>query len=194
MSLILLLLLIPVFFVGLIMFIMTLVQYSLGNGLDTIIFLVGLFILTISGFIIPKFLFKLFPDKVFFMNQDNYASSTYSYFMFILLFMFGISNLVNSIIGGYKVLEFAVGIVIILLFLYVSINYMFKYEDIILELDSIDDDKNKNYCLNFYSEETGLIEYYSKDGNYEEEKFYLVSFNKATRTIKKIKRKVINVD
>lgn len=193
MSILLILLIIPIFFVGLIMYIMTLINFVINSELDIVILLTSLLIILLSYFFIPKLFIKLLPNNLYLKKYESLETIYYSYFCFILLFLFGVANLITSLINMGKYLEFGCGIGIIIFFGYITFNYIFNYKDIVAELDSIDDITNDIKCLDFFIEDD-FVEFYSKDSSYEEKSYYVVKYNKKIKSIKKILKKVINVE
>lgn len=182
------LIIIPIISIALVFFISGIIPYALSNDLNTIYIVTSTLVIIISSFLLPNSLNKMFKNIKFISNLNNHSNLCSSYLSFLLLFIFSIALIINSIVIKFNVFKFFIGISIIILFAY--INYLiFTFKDTILECIDIEKE-NGLYCVMFINENDKIIEHYTKE-KVKENTHYKVLMNKHTHWIKKIVSEVI---
>ena len=189
------LLLIPIFFVGTVIYVSTLYEFMMQNSLDTVLLLIGAFASLISSFIILKEIGLLDIHDYKIIRFQRKIDGFIGLFSFTLLFLFGIALVVNSTLTTINYPKVIFGIAIILFYSYVLYYYMFKRFIYLFKLESITKVNDKLYILSFENEKQGLQDYYTntKEG-FKKGKSYKVAFSKANNNISKVISEVIEVE
>lgn len=194
MAMLALIFLIPIFCIGLVMYVMTLYNYAFLNTLDVPLLTIGLLIVMILSFFIIKLIFKTLPKNAKYLNKEQNSNTIYNIFSFAIMLLFGLSIFVKSFNGEFNVFDCVIGILMVSLSTYVISTYFLSYGHEGLKLIDIEIVDDKIKCLKFEQEKYGLIEYYTNDDNYEIDSMYKVKLNKKTKVISTIEGKVHNIE
>lgn len=182
------LIIIPIITIALVFFISGVIPYAMSNSLNTIYIVIPTLVIIISSFLLPNSLNKMFKNIKLIKNLNNHSNLCSSYVSFLLLFVFSVALIINSIVVEFNIFKFFIGVSIIILFVY--INYIiFTFKDTVLECIDIEEE-NGLYCVMFINENENIIEYYTNE-KIKENTHYKVLMNKHTRWIKKIVSEVI---
>lgn len=194
MAMLALIFLIPIFCIGLVMYVMTLYNYAFLNTLDVPLLTIGLLIVMILSFFIIKLIFKNLPKNAKYLNKEQNSNTIYNIFSFAIMLLFGLSIFIKSFNGKFNVFDCVIGILMVSLSTYVISTYFLSYGHEGLKLIDIEIVDDKIKCLKFEQEKYGLIEYYTNDDNYEIDNIYKVKLNKKTKVISTIEGKVHNIE
>lgn len=194
MAMLALIFLIPIFCIGLVMYVMTLYNYAILNTLDVPLLTIGFLVVMILSFFIIKLIFKVLPKNAKYLNKEQNSSTIYNMFSFAIMLLFGLSIFVKSFNGEFNVFDCVIGILMVSLSTYVISTYFLSYGHEGLKLIDIEIVDDKIKCLKFEQEKYGLIEYYTNDDNYEIDSMYKVKLNKKTKVISTIEGKVHNIE
>lgn len=190
-----LLVLIPIICISFTLYIMSLIDFIINNDLDIILISLGAFISIIISFFVLKVFIRDNRHIPAIMNMDERSSSIHGYFSFIIMFLFGLSLVLNSIIFKINIFNLTIGLIVIVLFIFITIEYIIKSSKIILLLIDIDDIDSSFRLLVFEDESGGIYQYYvSKKHTYILNKHYLCKIQKSSKYIKKIIKEVIEID
>ena len=189
------LLLVPLFFVGTVIYVCTLYEFMMNNSLDMVLLLIGVFASLISSYIIFKEISMLDINDYKIIKFQRKIDGIIGLFSFTLLFLFGISLIVNSTLTTINYPKMIFGIAIVVFYGYVLYFYMFKRFIYVFKLISITKITDKLYVLSFENKEQGLHDYYTNDKDaYKKGKSYKVAFSKANNNISKILNEVVEVE
>ena len=209
MQLVILILLIPLCSVSFFIYLNTLLNYALNDTLNIPLFTGSLSAFLLLGF----FCIYIFGNiRVLSANKLNFESKVIPYFgysSFIILFLFGIANMVNAFKGDmspYKILGSGL---IFILFIYITFFYIFRFKTGIFKLGAIEsyddvedlDEKEEKkdpdlpkmkkkttdiLCLIFENDDIDYIDYYTEDKTYEKDKYYKIRYNPKLKLVSKI--------
>lgn len=194
MAMLALIFLIPIFCVGLVMYIMTLYNYVILNTLDVPLLAIGFLITIILSFFIIKLIFKSLPKTADYLNKEQNSNTIYNIFTFVIMFLFGISIFVKSLKNNFNVFDCVIGTVMASLSIYVISTYFLSYKSDVLKLADIENVDEKIKCLKFEHEEYGIIDYYTNDDDYKIDSLYKAKLNKKTKVISTIEGLVHNIE
>lgn len=194
MAMLALIFLIPIFCIGLVMYVMTLYNYAILNTLDVPLLTIGFLVVMILSFFIIKLIFKTLPKNAKYLNKEQNSNTIYNIFSFAIMLLFGLSIFIKSFNGKFNVFDCVIGILMVSLSTYVISTYFLSYGHEGLKLIDIEIVDDKIKCLKFEQEKYGLIEYYTNDDNYEIDNIYKVKLNKKTKVISTIEGKVHNIE
>lgn len=194
MAMLALIFLIPIFCIGLVMYVMTLYNYAFLNTLDVPLLTIGLLIVMILSFFIIKLIFKTLPKNAKYLNKEQNSNTIYNIFSFAIMLLFGLSIFIKSFNGEFNIFDCVIGILMVSLSTYVISTYFLSYGHEGLKLIDIEIVDDKIKCLKFEQEKYGLIEYYTNEDNYEIDSIYKVKLNKKTKVISTIEGKVHNIE
>jgi hypothetical protein len=166
------------------MFISNIFEFMITNELNIIVILITVFLILICSLFLPQSLYDLFKRNKFIRNLDIRSNLFISYVSILLLFLFGISLIVNITLFDFSIFKCIVGISLILIFIYFN-YYIFTFKETVLEVMDVSIEDNLN-CITFIDDKDNLIEYYTKDINIKSDTHYKVLYNKNTRWVKKI--------
>lgn len=188
--LILLLLLTPILCICLSFYIFTLVEYITSGTMDTVVLLLTIMLSLILSFIDLKLLINSNKKDIYLLNMDNKINTIHGYFSFILLFIFGVSLLIRSFINNTNIYDFILGMLLIILFIYVTYEYIFSSKTDVFEIEDIEE-YDDNISLIYLSLNDLILEYFvlNKDG-YKKNGKYEVIYKPNLKYIKKIKGEV----
>lgn len=194
MAMLALIFLIPIFCIGLVMYVMTLYNYAILNTLDVPLLTIGFLIVMILSFFIIKLIFKTLPHNAQYLNKEQNSSTIYNIFSFAIMFLLGLSIFIKSFNGEFNIFDCVIGILMVSLSTYVISAYFLSFGHEGLKLIDIEIVDDKIKCLKFEQEKYGIIEYYTNDDNYEIDNIYKVKLNKKTKVISTIEGKVHNIE
>lgn len=194
MSLIALIILIPIFCVGLVMYIMTLFNYAFANTLDIPLLTIGLLIVIILSFIIIKLFYKNLPKNAKYLNSEKKSNTIYNVFTFIILFIFGIFIIFKSLKGSFALFDCLIGIIMMMTSIYAISSLFISYEEVVVKIEDIEEYDDKIKIIKFLSEKYGYFEYYVEEDTYKIDDLYKVKLNKKTKVISTIINKVHNIE
>lgn len=191
---ILILLLIPIFFVGMVIYISTIFDFMFTGNLDTVLLLIGIFGSSISGFIIMKeFSLIEFKNAKVLMIQRT-IDSIIGLFSFTLLLLFGVSLIVNSLNTPINLIKLLVGVFIVLFYLYVVYFYVLNKKVYVCKLVDISKINDNLYLIMFDNKDLGIKDIYVKDKKgLKKDKSYKVFYSNSCKCITKIINEVIEV-
>ena len=191
MTYLLILVFIPVFFVGIVMYLTTVYAYAFNNDLDLVLLLVGLISTIISSFVILKTAALIDFKSHKLIKLQSKVDAIVNIFSFTLLFIFGVALIINSVNNNMNVGKLIVGVGLSIFYVYVLYYSLFARIKETFELVDITK-YNKVYKLSFENKEHGSKNIYVKDkGNYEKGSKYIclysVMFNDITKIVKEDK-------
>lgn len=186
MTYLLILVFIPVFFVGIVIYLTTIYAYAFNNELDVVLLLVGLFSTLISSFVILK-TFALMDSKNHkLIKLQHKVDAIVGLFSFTLLFLFGVALIINNFYLSFNVGKLIIGIMLVLFYLYIIYYYFFTRKKEVFILTDITK-VNKYYKLSFKNDKLGTKEVYVKDKDkYKKDKSYICSYSEIYNDITKI--------
>lgn len=185
MSLVLTLILIPILSMIFCLYIMTL--YNFVTSEVTLPIIVGI----IFGLIMITYLLLILITKGKTKSYKIYELeerliAVHGYISLIYLFLFGNSLLLKSILVKADFLQFGIGILVNLIYIYSTYVYIIKRDKKTLSLVEIAKLKEKVYILSFM-DDTNIYEFYTDDIKYyRENKSYVCTINLTTKKIYKI--------
>lgn len=194
MSLLALIIIIPIFCIGLVMYIMTLINYVLNNSLDVPLMTISLLIVIVFSFIIIKLFYKNLPKTAKTLNAEQNSNTLYNIFTFILMLLFGFAIFIKAFMQKFDIFDCAIGIVMVTIALYAINNYFMNFEECVLKIIDIEDYDEKINCLKLEHEKYGDFEYYTDSKDYKIDESYKVKINKKTKIISTIKNKVHTIE
>lgn len=173
---------------------MSLTDFVLTNNLDILMTSLTAFVNIIISFFVIKIFIRNNDHIAYIMNLDKRSSLIHGYFSFIIMSLFGISLVLNSCIHKINVYNLTIGLVIIITFIYVTIEHVLKSTKEVLKLIDIDDTETNVNRLVFENDKEELEYYVNKKANYKVNNKYLCLVGKSSRCIKKIIKEVIEID
>ena len=184
MSIVILLLIIPIFSIGLVLYIANLYDFLLTGNFNELLFIISTAISVVTSYFIPTLLVNSIKSKsIKFLNNKNKYLIISNYISLILLFILGIALLYRGLLNiNYTQLLFGIGI--IYLFVYNTYVYYFYYEEDAFILKNIYE-KDGYKELHFINDDLSIV-YYTNDNKLKENKQYVLKYNKYTNSIKKI--------
>ena len=185
---VLLLLLIPVFTMGVSVFSVSLFDIVFGEYSIKLIFFSSLAII-LSGFILVRILFKFFDVKssVGFNLKKNMYSLSY-YLIYILLFLLSVCFSIKVFSGDFTYLEKYLSFVLVFISTYFVFAYFLQYRKINVEVEKITKVKKDVYRVDLKNKDYKDIYFFTKDSkDYEEGKKIRVRINNLTKVIVKCK-------
>ena len=183
--LLLLLLLIPVFCMGMSVYIATLYQYVVDK-LNVLPLILSVFDIVILGYILPRLFYKIYKsDTPGSLNAEKKISNFSNYLSYIIMLLFAVALLIRFIITHESYLDIYVSVIIILLFVYTTYIYYFDYKNIEFEVNDITDINKKTKLMYLENKEFGVKELYiGNDTEYEIGKKYILKYNKNSDLFK----------
>lgn len=185
MNIIIYLTMIPMLLLGAISYIYALITYINSASLNAVMLLIGLFCLFISIFILLLNLPKKIKNTKFILNLENRSSSLFSYISIIILFLFGLTLVLNCFINKFNIISLTLGVIIIFVFFYTTYLFCFEKSKVVFEVQNKEAvPGTKIYCVDLVNDEYGLIEYYTYDpSKLLRDKSYSFMYNKFTSRI-----------
>ena len=190
MAYLLILTFIPVFFVGIVIYLTTLYTYAFKGDLDVVLLLIGLFGTIISSFVVLK-TFALLAFKDFkLIKLQKKVDAVIGLFSFTLLFLFGLSLIISTMNTSINVGKLIVGIGLVVFYLYIIYYYFLARSKVIFELLDITKVNDKYYMLSFGNDKLGTKEVYVKNkDNYKKGEFYYCRYSDVFNDITKVLNK-----
>jgi hypothetical protein len=100
MSIVILLLIIPVFSVGLVLYITNLYDFFVTGNFNELLFIISMSISVVTGYFIPGLFVNLIKsNKIKYLNNKNKYLIISNYISLILLFMLGIALLYRGLLN-----------------------------------------------------------------------------------------------
>ena len=191
---IIILICIPIFFVGITMYMYTLFDFMFNNNLDVALMLVSLFATILTSYLTLKELSLLESENYKVVKFQSRVDSIIGMVSFTLLLAFGISLIVNTSLNTFDYSKVLIGSAIIVLYLYVIfMNYIYRGECVfkIIDVEKVND---KLYIITLENESEGLLEMYLKEKiNIKKNKNYKCVYNKYNKRVLKILNEVVDV-
>ena len=183
--LLLLLLLVPVFCMGMSVYIATLYQYVVDK-LNVLPLILSVFDIVILGYILPRLFYKIYKsDTPGSLNAEKKISNFSNYLSYIIMLLFAVALLIRFIITHESYLDIYVSVIIILVFVYTTYIYYFDYKNIEFEVNDITDINKKTKLMYLENKEFGVKELYiGNDTEYEVGKKYILKYNKNSDLFK----------
>lgn len=192
MAVVILLLLIPIFSIGIVLYFTNIFEFITTGNFNEVLFIISTALTVVSSYLIPDKFVNLFKtNKIKTLNKKNIISSFSSYFSVIILFVLGVALLYRGILNN-NMLQIFTGIGLSLIFIYCTYMFYFCYEDnefILVNIGKI----NNIYELQFENDKL-VLNYYTNLDEYKETQRYILKYNKYTRCIKKINGMVLGGD
>ena len=191
---ILILLLIPVFFVGIVIYTCTIFDFMLHNKLDMVLLLIGVFSTIISSFFALKEFSLLDIKNKNIIKLQKKVDALIGIFSFTLLFLFGVALIVNSILFKMDFSKLLLGIMFVSFYVYVIYYYVIQKKVYVCTISDITKVSDDLYLVLFNNKEIGVNEYYVKDKKgLKKDKSYKVYYSNANKCITRILNEVIEV-
>ena len=180
MMIILLLILIPVFTMGISVFSVSLYDI-ICNEYSLLLLISSSLCIIVSGFILVRVLFKFFDSKnLVYLNVKRNAYLISFYIIYILAFLVSLAFSIKVLFNDFSLLEKYLSVVISLVFLYFVFEYFFKYKKTkikVLKITKVNKDINK------LTLENNTVYFVDSSKDYEENKDYTFKINKYTKVI-----------
>ena len=184
MGIVFLLILIPLFSIGVVLYATTLYDFITTGNFNELLFLISTVMTVITSYFIPKAVVAVMPFKTAkALNNKNKILVLSNYISLVILLVFGIVMLYRGLMT-INYIQIITGVGCIFLFFYTTYFYFFNYEKNEFVLQMIIDHK-KFKELSFYNDELFLT-YYVEDNKLKEGKRYVVEYNKYTSVVKKV--------
>lgn len=162
--------------------------------MDSLLLIISILVVLILSYIILKIMTKEFKYSCIFQNINNSLLAIHGYLSYTLIFFFAISLLYNSIFINYDIFNLTIGVIITLLYLYITINYIGNNSIGVFMITDIEE-CGKNLYLITLSNKDDIYEYYVNNiDSLNEGKSYKCKFNMSLKSIKKIINEVIVID
>jgi len=189
MYLVILLVLIPFISVGLVMYISMLYQFIITTSINSLLLIIGLFILMLGSYFLLNTIFKLIKRNCKILNINMHKDSLYGFICFTFLMLLGLSMIINSIVNSINGSLLTMGTIIIIFYIYIIYIYFFDKKEIVFELNDIDKIDKSIYKLSFVNN-TEFVDYYVNNGKYDVGSKYKCLYNKHLKSIMEIKNEV----
>jgi hypothetical protein len=181
---IVLLLCIPIFAIGITIFVGSLVTFIVTNEINYVLLLISMFITIVSGFLISKNLKSIMPNTVKSLNIIKNMDIYYGYFNFILFVLFGLAYLGNYFFSQ-NVINLAIGGLCISFFIYVTYAFFGDRKEVRLKVKYIDDTIKNVKCLTLVDDSLSEYKHYFKsDFNVNVGDYLNFYYYKHTKMIK----------
>ena len=181
---IILLLCMPIFAIGITVFVGSLVTFIVTNEINYTFLLISMFVTIISGFFISKNLKSIMSKSVKSLNIIRNMDIYYGYFNFILFIIFGLSYLLNYLYSK-NVFNLAIGMLCVSFFVYVTYAFFGEKKEKKLKVKSIDDSiKNVKGVVLVDDSLNEYLYYFKSDFNVEVGMVLTFYYYRHTRMIK----------
>ncbi len=191
---ILILLFIPIFFVGVVTYSSTLYEYIFTGSFDTVILLIGIFASIISSFILFKSILFIDKEEYSLIRLQERVDAIIGLISFTLLFLFGITLIANTFVKGMNYPKLLIGVSLVVAYLYVIYYYFIQkkeYECKVIDITKMND---KLYCVTVENKEIGLHEmYYKTKPDIKKNTVYKCYYNKGCKILTNIDKEVVEV-
>ncbi len=180
-----LLILIPLFSVGLVLYVTNLFEFISTGSFNEIMFIISSILTVVTSyFIAGRFVELIKSNKLSYLNKKNKILILGKYFSVVLLLLLGFSLLYQGILHG-NIAQIIFGVGCVLVFAYITFMYFFYTEEKEFVLKNIVEHGSFKE-LHFGYEDVTVV-YYINDNRFRQNQRYLIRFNKYTSTIKRIK-------
>lgn len=192
---ILILILIPILFIFISLYIGCLNTFIIDNNMNTIILLISVLSMIIISFLLFKNIINIDKNNSNLYNINKKSDLYHNYFSILISLIFGICLTIYAFIYN-KYMYLIISIFIIILFIYFTYISFFMYKKEEFELlDIIEIKENRVYKLVLNNKEYGIVNYYTNNNKYKIDSIYICLYNKKTKIINKIcniKEDVVN--
>lgn len=192
---ILILILIPILFIFISLYIGCLNTFIIDNNMNTIILLISVLSMIIISFLLFKNIINIDKNNSNLYNINKKSDLYHNYFSILISLIFGIYLTIYAFIYN-KYMYLIISIFIIILFIYFTYISFFMYKKEEFELlDIIEIKENRVYKLVLNNKEYGIVNYYTNNNKYKIDSIYICLYNKKTKIINKIcniKEDVVN--
>ena len=184
MGIFILLVLIPFFSIGLVLYFVTLYELATTGKLNELMMLVSTLLTVITSYFIPKSFVKILSAKTAkSLNQNNKILILSNYMSIVLLLLFGLAMLYRGIIV-LNAIQILIGVGCVGTFGYATYLYFFSFDINDLTLHYLID--NKKYKeLTFVGDDVQLT-CYTDSNKYVEGNKYTVEYNRYTNIVRRI--------
>lgn len=186
MSILALIILIPIFCIGLVLYMVTLYNYAVLNILDAPLLIIGILIVIILSFFIIKVFFKNLPKTAKNLNNELNSNIIYTIFSLVIILLLGGSIFIKSLINDFDIWNFLVGLILVTFSLYFISDFFLSFEEVILKLTNIEIVDHEIKYLKLDHEKYGEFEYYTNKDNFKINNYYKAKINKKTKVISTI--------
>lgn len=186
MSILALIILIPIFCIGLVLYMVTLYNYAVLNILDAPLLIIGILIVIILSFFIIKVFFKNLPKTAKNLNNELNSNIIYTIFSLVIILLLGGSIFIKSLFNDFDIWNFLVGLILITFSLYFISDFFLSFEEVILKLTNIEIVDHEIKYLKLDHEKYGEFEYYTNKDNFKINNYYKAKINKKTKVISTI--------
>ena len=184
MGIVFLLILIPLFSIGVVLYITTLYDFFATGNFNELMFLISTILSVVTSYLLPKTFVSIMPAKnAKSLNNRNMILVLSNYISLMLLLLFGVVMLYRGIISVNYV-QIIGGIGCVFVFFYATYFYFFSYEKKEFKLEIIID--NKKYKELTFVNKEGTVTFYTEDNKLKEGKKYVLEYNKYTNVVKRI--------
>ena len=186
---------IPIFFVGLSMYMYTIYDFIINNNLDVALMLVSVFATILTSYLSLKEIGLLESNSYKVVKFQSRIDSIIGLVSFTLLLIFGIALIVNSFINTMNYSKLLIGLSIVFLYIYVIyVNFLYKKE-YVFKIVSIDKLGDKLFLVTLDNKTTGLVEMYVDNKNgIKKDKSYKCYYNNLNKRLIKIINEVVDVN
>lgn len=181
-----LLILLPILCIVLSLYVVMLINFVLTNDLDMMLTFLSAFLNVVISFFVIKTFISANGNIAFIRNLDRKSDIIHGYFSFILLFILGVSLVINSIVHKINMYNLIIGLFIIISFIIITYVHLIKTIKEALELTDIDDTEDELNCLIFLKNGEELEYYVNKKEKYKINSKYLCKISSSNGSIKKI--------
>ncbi len=195
MSILIILILIPLLCITVSLFIMSLFNFITINEFDIVLISTTMFLNLILSFLISHLLIKTSKNNSrILLNLENRFLSIFGFYSFNIIVLFGLALIINSLIFQVNIFNLVIGSMIIIFYIWIFFSYIVINKNKVLNITVVD--KINNYIdLLYLSDETQEYELYVKhDETYTEGSSFLCKFNPMSKEVRKIIKRVIEVE
>ena len=190
----LILLFVPLFFVGVVTYTSTVYEYIFTNSFDTVLLLIGIFASIISTFVVLKSILFIDKEDYLLIKLQERVDAFIGIISFTLLLLFGIALVVNTFVNNMVYSKLLIGVAIIITYLYVIYYYFIQKKLYVCNVIDVTKMKDKLYCVTVENKDLGIKEiFYKKDPMIKKNKLYNCYYNKGCNVLVKITNEVIEV-
>ena len=179
-----LLILIPVFTMGISVYVASLYEYFKGDYSPILLIFSSISII-ITSILLPKLFIAYFkPNTKKQLNVSRIVIGLSYYSIYILLFLFSVVFAIKNSLNTTEYLPVYLSYGIVLMFTYFIYAYFIKRKKITFKVKSIRKINKNVSLLTLYNDDYENIKYYvDSDSKYEEDKNYKFRFNENTKLI-----------
>jgi hypothetical protein len=188
------LLLIPLFFVGMVMYVNTLYDFVINSNIDTVLLLVGVFISIISIFILFKLIGLIDKEDIRLLKFQKRIDAYIGLISFTLLFLLGIALIINAFIDSLSYSKLILGSSIVSMYLYIVYYYFIQKSVVMFKVEDMYKLNNDLYMVILYNKDIGKVETYELKSKLKKNKTYKCLYNKGSNMILRISNEVIEVE